>query len=92
MIKYFIDYNCRVFSVDKNALRAGPLPSNQMLDVKLVGKKSSQGIGMAVSPIDGSLIISPLTETALASWNPYTNEQKVLAYDQDRLQVFQHSL
>ncbi|XP_060648904.1 major royal jelly protein 1 [Drosophila nasuta] len=76
----------RVFSVHKNVLRAGPLASGQMLDVKLVGKKSSQGIGLAVSPFDSSLIFSPLTETALASWNPTTNQQSVLAQDRDRLQ------
>ncbi|XP_023035854.1 major royal jelly protein 1 [Drosophila willistoni] len=76
----------RVFSVHKNVLRAGPLPSSQMLDVKLVGKKSSQGIGLAVSPFDSSLIFSPLTETAIASWNPANNQQSVLAFDRDQLQ------
>lgn len=75
-----------VFSVHKNVLRAGPLPNGQMLDVKLVGKKSSQGIGLAVSPYDSSLIFSPLTETAIASWNPSNNQQAVLAHDRDRLQ------
>ncbi|XP_030369550.1 uncharacterized protein LOC115620459 [Scaptodrosophila lebanonensis] len=76
----------RIFSVHKNVLRAGPLPSGQMLDIKLVGKKSSQGIGLAVGPFDNSLIFSPLSETAIASWNPATNQQSVLAYDRDRLQ------
>ncbi|XP_064552902.1 major royal jelly protein 1 [Drosophila montana] len=76
----------RVFSVHKNVLRGGPLPSGQMLDVKLVGKKSSQGIGLAVSPFDGSLIFSPLSETAIASWNPSNNQQSVLAHDRDKLQ------
>ncbi|XP_017855822.1 PREDICTED: major royal jelly protein 1 [Drosophila arizonae] len=76
----------RVFSVHKDVLRSGPLPNGQMLDVKLVGKKSSQGIGLAVSPYDSSLIFSPLTETAIASWNPATNQQAVLAQDVDRLQ------
>ncbi|KAH8417988.1 hypothetical protein KR222_009808 [Zaprionus bogoriensis] len=76
----------RVFSVHKNVLRAGPLPSGQLLDVKLVGKKSSQGIGLAISPYDNSLIFSPLTETAIASWNPANNQQSVLAHDRDRLQ------
>lgn len=70
----------------KDVLRSGPLPNGQMLDVKLVGKKSSQGIGLAVSPYDSSLIFSPLTETAIASWNPATNQQAVLAQDVDRLQ------
>lgn len=70
----------------KDVLRSGPLPNGQMLDVKLVGKKSSQGIGLAVSPYDGSLIFSPLSETAIASWNPATNQQSVLAHDVDQLQ------
>lgn len=76
----------RVFSVHKNVLRAGPLANGQMLDVKLVGKKSSQGIGLAVSPFDSSLIFSPLSETAIASWNPTNNQQSVLAQDNDKLQ------
>ncbi|XP_067616895.1 major royal jelly protein 1 [Eurosta solidaginis] len=76
----------RLFSVSKDVLRAGPLGQNEILKVKLVGKKSSQGIGLAVSPIDGSVIFSPLTETALAAWNPNSNKQEVLAYDRDRLQ------
>ncbi|EDV92958.1 GH18542 [Drosophila grimshawi] len=76
----------RVFSVHKNVLRSGPLANGQMLDVKLVGKKSSQGIGLAVSPYDSSLIFSPLSETAIASWNPSTNQQSVLAQDRDNLQ------
>lgn len=57
-----------------------------MLPVKLVGKKSSQGISLIVSPLDGSLVFSPVTETAVASWNPNTNEQQILAQDQARLQ------
>ncbi|XP_017849848.1 major royal jelly protein 1 [Drosophila busckii] len=76
----------RVFSVHKNVLRAGPLADGQMLDVKLVGKKSSQGIGLAVSPYDNSLIFSPLSETALAAWNPANNQQSVLAQDGEKLQ------
>ncbi|XP_037945802.1 major royal jelly protein 1-like [Teleopsis dalmanni] len=76
----------RVFSISKEVLRAGPIPRNQVLQVKLVGKKSSQGIGMAISPIDDSLIFSPITETAIATWNPTTNTHSILAFDQDRLQ------
>lgn len=76
----------RIFSVTREVLRAGPISINQVLPVKLVGKKSSQGISIIVSPIDGSLIFSPVTETAVASWNPNTNEQIILAQDQDRLQ------
>lgn len=85
-IKLLYHYFFRVFSVHKNVLRAGPLPDNKMLDVKLVGKKSSQGIGLSVNPFDSSLIFAPLSETAIASWNPTTNQQSVLAYDRDQLQ------
>lgn len=69
-----------------DALRAGPLPFGVDLPVKLVGKKSSQGIGLEVSPIDGSIFFSPMTETAVAKWNPSTNHQRVLAYDADQIQ------
>lgn len=70
----------------REVLRAGPLAQNEILKVKLVGKKSSQGIGLTVSPIDSSVIFSPLTETAIAAWNPSNNNQVVLAHDRDRLQ------
>ncbi|XP_054725147.1 major royal jelly protein 1 [Anastrepha obliqua] len=76
----------RLFSVTRDVLRAGPLAQNEILKVKLVGKKSSQGIALTVSPIDNSVIFSPLTETAIASWNPSSNNQVVLAHDRDRLQ------
>ncbi|XP_036323722.1 major royal jelly protein 1 [Rhagoletis pomonella] len=76
----------RLFSVTKEVLRAGPLTQNEILKVKLVGKKSSQGIGLTVSPVDGSIIFSPLTETAIAAWNPRNNNQLVLAHDRERLQ------
>ncbi|KAM7363837.1 L-dopachrome tautomerase yellow-e [Cochliomyia hominivorax] len=75
----------RIFSVTREVLRAGPIAINQVLPVKLVGKKSSQGIGIAVTS-DGTLIFSPSTETAVASWNPNTNEQHILAQDKDHLQ------
>ncbi|KAL5276988.1 Y-e family protein [Megaselia abdita] len=76
----------RLFSVSKQVLRAGPIPLNQLLPVKLVGKKSSQGIGLAVTTSDKSIVFAPMTETAVASYNPYTNEQSILAYDPERLQ------
>lgn len=66
----------RLFSVSTKALRAGPLPWGQMLPVRLVGKKSSQGIGLAVSKKSGSILFSPMTETAIGTWNPYTNQQR----------------
>lgn len=66
----------RLFSVKTSALRAGPLPFGAELPIRLVGKKSSQGIGLSVSQYDGSIFFSPLSETALAEWNPNTNKQK----------------
>ncbi|KXJ83812.1 hypothetical protein RP20_CCG000972 [Aedes albopictus] len=76
----------RLFSVTTAALRAGPLPFGKDLPVKLVGRKSSQGIGLAVSPHTGTIFYSPFTETAVASWNPRTNEHQIVAQDQERLQ------
>lgn len=66
----------RLFSVSVNTLRAGPLDWGTSLAVRLVGKKSSQGIGLGVSLKSGAIIISPMSETAVGSWNPYSNEQK----------------
>lgn len=66
----------RLFSVPTKALRAGPLGWGQSLPVRLVGKKSSQGIGLAVSARSGSILFSPMAETSIGSWNPYTNAQK----------------
>ncbi|KAJ6637741.1 Major royal jelly protein 1 [Pseudolycoriella hygida] len=76
----------RLFSISTAALRAGPLPFGVELPVKLVGKKSSQGIGLEVSPVDGTIFFSPMTETAVAKWNPNTNHQRVLAYDVEQFQ------
>lgn len=66
----------RLFSIKTSALRAGPSSFGVELPVELVGKKSSQGIGLAVSPIDGSIFFSPMSETAVAKWNPITNNQR----------------
>lgn len=66
----------RLFSVTSKALRAGPTQWKKSLPVRLVGKKSSQGIALAVSPRSGSLLFSPMAETSIGLWSPYTNEQK----------------
>lgn len=66
----------RLFSVSAAALRAGPLPVGKELPVQLVGKKSSQGIGLGASPYGGNIFFAPLTETAIAQFNPKTNVQK----------------
>lgn len=69
-------FQIRLFSVKTSALRAGPLPFGAELPIRLVGKKSSQGIGLALSPRDGSIFFSPMSETAIAEWNPNSNKQR----------------
>ncbi|XP_049280715.1 major royal jelly protein 1-like [Anopheles funestus] len=76
----------RLFSVSTAALRLGPLEFGKDLPVKLVGRKSSQGIGLAAAPRGGTIFYSPLSETAVASWNPRTNEHSLLAQDKERIQ------
>uniref|UniRef100_A0A182N5P7 Bee-milk protein n=1 Tax=Anopheles dirus TaxID=7168 RepID=A0A182N5P7_9DIPT len=76
----------RIFSVTTAALRAGPLPFGKELPVKLVGRKSSQGIGLGASPRGGTIFYAPLSETAVASWNPRTNEHQILVQDQEKIQ------
>lgn len=63
----------RIFAVPVSVLQAGPADE---ISVQLVGKKSSQGVGLAVDPNDGSVYFSPLSETAVASWQPGTNINK----------------
>ncbi|XP_074093821.1 uncharacterized protein LOC141524070 [Cotesia typhae] len=76
----------RIFSVSSLVLKAGPLPFGQQLPVTVVGKKSSQGLALTVNQRDNSLIFSPFTETAIASWSPATNKQRVLAFSAEKLQ------
>ncbi|XP_012269406.2 protein yellow [Athalia rosae] len=76
----------RLFSVPTSALQAGPLPFGEQLPVTLVGRKSSQGIGLGVDPTDDSILFAPLTETAIAAWQPQTNNQRILAYSPEQLQ------
>ncbi|GLV46858.1 yellow-e [Carabus blaptoides fortunei] len=76
----------RLFSVPTGVLKKGPLAEFEELPIALVGHKSSQGVGLTVDPRDDTIYFSPLTETAIASWQPGTNEQKVIAYDPTRLQ------
>lgn len=75
-VKIELLFFSRLFSVSAAALRAGPLKVGMELPVKLVGKKSSQSIGLGASPYGGDIFFSPLTETAIAQFNPKTNEQK----------------
>ncbi|GBP62843.1 hypothetical protein EVAR_44698_1 [Eumeta japonica] len=76
----------RLFSVSTDVLRAGPPAEGVDLPVALVGRKSSQGLGIAVDPRDNTIYFSPLTETAIAAWNPTRNTHRVLAHDPEKLQ------
>ncbi|KAK1118672.1 hypothetical protein K0M31_014976 [Melipona bicolor] len=76
----------RLFSVPTTALQAGPPPFGEQLPVTLVGKKSSQGLALAVDPRDDTILFSPFTETAIAAWQPQTNQQRILAYSPEKLQ------
>lgn len=76
----------RLFGVPTSALQSGPLPFGQQLPVTLIGRKSSQGLTLAVDQQDDSIIFSPLTETAIASWQPQTNNQRIIVYNPDKLQ------
>lgn len=76
----------RVFSVSTSALQAGPLSLGQQLPVTMVGRKSSQGLALAVNPRDDTIVFAPFTETAIASWQPRTNRQRILAYSPEELQ------
>ncbi|VVD02006.1 protein yellow-like [Leptidea sinapis] len=76
----------RLFSVSTAVLASGPPAEGADLPVNLVGRKSSQGLGIAVDPRDDTIIFSPMTETAIAAWNPVTNSHRVLAQDPEKLQ------
>ncbi|XP_067627659.1 major royal jelly protein 1-like [Eurosta solidaginis] len=76
----------RIFSINKKGLRAGPRRLHDILPIRFLGKKSSQGLPLYLAPQDGSLLFSPLTETAIVSWHPKTNQQALLFYDVEVLQ------
>ncbi|KAF7995921.1 hypothetical protein HCN44_007028 [Aphidius gifuensis] len=76
----------RLFSVSTSSLKSGPPGFNEQLPVELVGRKSSQGLGIAVDPRDDTILFSPLTETAIATWNPHTAHHRIIAYSPIALQ------
>nr|CAD7260381.1 unnamed protein product [Timema shepardi] len=78
----------RIFSVPTSALKTPPRPDDRenTLPVSLIGYKSSQSAVLAVDPSDGALVFNPLPETALTSWDPSTNHNKLLALDPNLLQ------
>ncbi|XP_065340564.1 protein yellow-like [Cloeon dipterum] len=71
-----------LYAVSTNALRNPGIPS---LPVIKVGDKTSQGAGL-FADTHGEIYFSPLSETAIASWNPNTGLQRILAVDPERLQ------
>ncbi|CAG9773980.1 unnamed protein product [Ceutorhynchus assimilis] len=76
----------RIFSIPTATLTKGPPGEFEDIPVALAGRKSSQGLGLALNPKDDTLYFSPLTETSLASWNPLTNKQSLLAYNPNLIQ------
>lgn len=76
----------RIFSVRTDVLRKGPPAENEALPIELVGKKSSQGLGLAVNENDETLYFSPLSETSVASYNPVTGQNRLESFDTNLLQ------
>lgn len=76
----------RLFGVPTSVLQAGPLPFGEQLPVTLIGRKSSQGLALVVDPQDDTILFSPLRETAIASWQPQTNNQRIVVYNPEKLQ------
>ncbi|XP_049854825.1 protein yellow-like [Schistocerca gregaria] len=76
----------RLFSVPTSALRGGPLRELEELPVSVVGHKSSQSAVLHVDQRDGAVWISPVTEAAVASWQPATDTATVVAYSPDLIQ------
>lgn len=70
----------KIFSVSTTVLRNGPLPEDQELPVSTVGKKASQGLGLAVNEEDETVYFGPINHTSLASWNPITNANEYVSY------------
>ncbi|KAK9499782.1 hypothetical protein O3M35_002754 [Rhynocoris fuscipes] len=78
----------RLFSIPTSVLQSGPNPGDDgELPVTLVGHKSSQAAGLCSDPNDGSLIFSPVSETAVAAWKPGSADHRVLAYSPTMLQI-----
>lgn len=62
--------------VPTSALVKGPPREFDALPVTTAGKKSSQGMPLAINHRDNTLYFSPITETSIASWNIVTNSQE----------------
>ncbi|XP_026683472.1 protein yellow [Diaphorina citri] len=77
----------RIYTIPVSALRAGPNQGDDAdLPVSLLGTKSSQAAPLAVDNRDGSLIFSPVSETAIASWVPGSTEHTLPRYSPELLQ------
>ncbi|CAG9863668.1 unnamed protein product [Phyllotreta striolata] len=76
----------RIFSVPTSALTKGPPAEFEEFPVRVAGRKSSQGLPLAMNERENVLYFSPFSETSLASWNVLTNEQEILASDPSVLQ------
>nr|XP_018907408.1 PREDICTED: protein yellow-like [Bemisia tabaci] len=77
----------KIYSIPTAALQAGPNTGDDSdLPVTLVGHKSSQAAPLAFDPLEGSLVFSPVAETALAAWVPGSSDHRVVAYDAEALQ------
>lgn len=77
----------RIFAVATSALQTQPKDDGD-LPVALVGHKSSQAAPLAVDPRDGALIFSPVSETAVAAWEPLSNQHRsVLPLKRNRKEI-----
>ncbi|KAJ8976400.1 hypothetical protein NQ317_003036 [Molorchus minor] len=66
----------KIFSIPTSALIRGPPGELDELPISVAGRKSSQGLALALNPQDNTLFFSPFAETSVASWNVQTNEQR----------------
>ncbi|XP_023023845.2 dopaminechrome tautomerase [Leptinotarsa decemlineata] len=76
----------RIFSIPTATLTKGPPGEFEELPISVAGRKSSQGMPLAMNEDDNTLYFSPMTETSVASWNIVSNQQKILANDPVNLQ------
>lgn len=77
----------RLLSIPVSTLQRGPNPGDDAdLPVSIAGTKSSQAAGLATDS-DGSLIFSPISETAIAAWLPGTSNYRLITYSPELLQM-----
>ncbi|XP_050510967.1 protein yellow-like [Diabrotica virgifera virgifera] len=76
----------RIFSIPTATLTKGPPAEFEKIPIMVAGKKSSQGLPLAINEDDNTLFFSPMTETSIAAWNVVNNNQQVLVSDPVNLQ------